>query len=102
MQFVLRGQSFDLTVDSVSHTMAGITPQPFALCAVKIGELWYPQASPSRGHRVTGGGVYHPGCVLGDAPARVSHCADHHIGLITHGSQAAGINCRRIRTRRPY
>ncbi len=42
MQFVLRGQSFDLTVDSVSQAMAGITPQPFALYAVKIGELWYP------------------------------------------------------------
>jgi hypothetical protein len=42
MQFVVRGQSFELTPEDVERIMAGVDPQPYARYAVKIGTVWYP------------------------------------------------------------
>ena len=42
MQFVLRGQKFELTPEGVAESVEGMTPQPFTRYAVYIDGIWYP------------------------------------------------------------
>ena len=42
MQFILRGESFDLTAEEITKAVNGAIPQPFARYAVHIGGVWYP------------------------------------------------------------
>lgn len=42
MQFILRGEAFDLTSEGVARVVEGLAPQPFARYAVQIGSTWYP------------------------------------------------------------
>ncbi|MDA8192552.1 MAG: hypothetical protein M0Z53_00950 [Thermaerobacter sp.] len=42
MQFVLRGEAFELTPEAIAQQVDGVQPQPFARYAVKIGSVWYP------------------------------------------------------------